>query len=493
MYLILMLGVTAFVLCLILTPLCRDLSLRLNFVDHPDADRKFHATPVPRVGGAPIVLAYTGALGLVFAFGAPHDTIYIRHHELLFWLLPAAAIIFLTGLLDDLIGLKPWQKLLGQLVGASIAVGMGTRLGTPSVLGHHGLLSSPWVSIPFSLFWLIGCTNAVNLIDGLDGLAAGVGLFATITTLLVAVFTHNTGLILATMPLAGCLLAFLCFNFNPASIFLGDSGSLTVGFMLGCFGLVWGGGTGTLFGMAAPLMALALPLMDVGLAICRRFLRSVPIFKGDRGHIHHMVLARGFKTWQTALILYGVCAIAALLAVLQSFTRMYLRGAIIALFVLLVCIGVNYLDYIELGAARRAFSRHRMLRIVRDEIYLHDLERSIVEAKSVEDCWTVVSKVCTDMKFSTLRMVLRGVYFETDGDIAVQPLDWQITLPLGTDGSYLMLSRTGHDKPPKLMISTLDRMQDALARKERPTTLLTTPGAAYRPLARSRISSPEHP
>ncbi|WP_213803604.1 MraY family glycosyltransferase [Granulicella sp. dw_53] len=462
---ILALGVTAFILCFILTPLCRDLSLRLNLVDHPDTERKFHKKPIPRVGGVPIVLAYSGALILVFVFTPATQRVYIRHHEILWALLPAAAIIFITGLIDDLIGLKPWQKLAGQFLGAGLAVGLGAYLapGDLAVSVEHSWFASPWINIPLSLLWLIGCTNAVNLIDGLDGLASGVGLFATVTMLLAAAFNGNTGLLLTTMPLAGCLLAFLCFNFSPASIFLGDCGSLTVGFMLGCFSLVWSQRSGTLLGMAAPLMALALPLIDVGLAICRRYLRKVPIFRADRGHIHHMVQARGFKPRDTALILYGVCALAASLALVQSF-QPYLRSIVVIVFSILVWAGVNYLGYIELGAATRALSSRHILGLVREEIYLHDLGRALLDSKTSDDCWMVVKKACAEMRFATIEMSFQGNRFETILDPATLEHEWRITLPLG-DSGYLSLSRSAYEKSPKTMISTLDHLQEILVKR----------------------------
>src|SRR5207302_8185636 len=133
------------------------------------------------------------------------------------------------------------------------------------------------LSVPITVFWLLACTNAFNLIDGVDGLAAGVGLFATITMLLAALLQNNVPLALATVPLAGALPGFLRYNFNPATIFLGDSGSLLIGFLLGAYGLIWSQKSTTLIGMTAPMMALAIPLLDTGLAIVRRALRGQPI------------------------------------------------------------------------------------------------------------------------------------------------------------------------------------------------------------------------
>src|SRR5436190_10487499 len=152
----------------------------------------------------------------------------------------------------------------------------------------------------------------------MDGLAAGIGLFATLTMLLAALSQGNLPLALATAPLAGCLLGFLRYNFNPASIFLGDSGSLLIGFLLGSYSVIWSQKSATLLGMAAPALALALPLLEVGLSIVRRFLGYEAIFTGDRGHIHHRLLDRGFTTRRVALLLYGACGVGASLSLTQG-------------------------------------------------------------------------------------------------------------------------------------------------------------------------------
>ena len=167
--------------------------------------------------------------------------------------------MFALGLLDDLVGLNAWQKLLGQVVARCLAYCGGVH-----VTGVAGYAAPGWSTPADHVLWLVACTNAFNLIDGMDGLAAGVGLFATFTTLAAALLQGNVALALATAPLVGALLAFLRYNFNPASIFLGDCGSLTIGFLLGCFGAIWSQKSATLLGMTAPLMALAVPLLDTG-------------------------------------------------------------------------------------------------------------------------------------------------------------------------------------------------------------------------------------
>ncbi len=465
---VIVVGIIAFLLCLVATPICRDLFLKFKIVDHPDQVRKLHLKPIPRIGGIAIVFSYAGALGLVLLL-APHGAaISIQHEKLFLALLPATALIFVTGLVDDIIGLKPKQKLAGQLVAAAIAVALGARM---SILGSFPHAS--WITIPLSLVWLVGCTNALNLIDGLDGLASGVGLFATITTLLAAIATGNSGLAIATVPLVGCLLAFLRYNFRDASVFLGDCGSLTIGFMLGCFGLIWSQHSGTMLGMAAPLTALALPIVDVSLSIGRRFLRSAPIFKGDRGHIHHMVLARGFKPHVATLILYGVSAVAALFALLESFTRLHqFRGYILFFFCLLALAGVNYLGYIELSAARRTLSHKNLFRVLREEIYLQELEHSITAASTTEDIWQLVRDACKDMCFASVQMFFLGQTFEAVFESSDVDPSWKMMIGTGRTG-YLILTRLAETRPPRLMVSVLCMLQECL--REQHYTVVKTP------------------
>ncbi len=448
------LGTTAFLLCLCLTPVLRDVFVRADIMDRPDGGRKSHAKAVPRMGGIPIVLSYAGALGLVYLFAPNGSRIYIQHGALLRSLLPAAGLVFLTGLIDDIFCIKPWQKLAGQVAAAVLAVSLGARMS----IGHAPM----WVSVVLSIVWLIGCTNAVNLIDGMDGLATGVGLLATTTTLLVAIISRNMGLAMATMPLAGCLLAFLRYNFAPASVFLGDCGSLTIGFILGCFGLIWSHQSGTMLGMAAPLMALALPLIDVTLAIGRRFLRRTPIFKGDRSHIHHMLLGLGFTTRGAALLLYGVCGLSAGLALFESFGGTGVGWPILFLFCILVILGVSRLNYIEFTAAWRTISHKMMLRAVQEEIYVRDLEKSLAGAETREDCWQIIRLIALDFDFSWVSLRLDGEQFEEVFTPEYGTPLCTIDLSLGERGS-LVLTRVSQTSRPSFTMSVLHHLQVSIS------------------------------
>ncbi|MDE1175577.1 MAG: MraY family glycosyltransferase [Edaphobacter sp.] len=467
MYTFYALGTAAFLLCFLLTPICRDVAIRLNLLDQPDSNRKLHATPIPRLGGFAIVTSYAGALFLVIRFAPSGSQIHIQHWDLFRVLLPSAGIIFLTGLIDDLLNIKPWQKLLGQIAGASAAIGLGMHYAPGIITIATKQNSLPlWIGVPLTLVWLIVCTNAVNLIDGLDGLAAGVGLFATVTTLLAGLFTGNSGLVLATMPLAGALLAFLCYNFAPASIYLGDCGSLTIGFMLGALSLVWSHHNSRSYSLAAPLMVLALPLLDASLAIVRRYLRNAPIFAGDRGHIHHMVMARGFETKHAALILYAACGLAASLAVLQSVAGSYLHIVILVVFLLLIGAGLQYLRYAEFGAAGRAIFRSNLMRCMREEIYLNDLERELASLQSAEECWPTIVRVCEALDFTSIEMYFHEAYFYSTDLEETEPCDWALTIPLGERG-YMKLRRPNLLTPPAIAMPVIELVQRYLSKRER--------------------------
>ena len=251
------LAVASFLLSLILTPLCRNLFRNLGIVDQPDKHRKLHVQPVPTIGGVPILLAYLLSCSVLLLAPPAQGLAHGGKLYIVWKLIPALLVVFLTGLMDDLLHLKPWQKLVGQVAGSCIAYWAGVR-----IVGIAGHSIESWWNLPLTVLWLIACTNSFNLIDGLDGLASGVGLFATATTLIAAMLQHNIPLAAATVPLAGALLGFLRYNFNPASIFLGDSGSLIIGFLLGSFGVIWSQKSATLLGMTAPLMALSIPLLE---------------------------------------------------------------------------------------------------------------------------------------------------------------------------------------------------------------------------------------
>jgi UDP-GlcNAc:undecaprenyl-phosphate GlcNAc-1-phosphate transferase len=392
----------AFFCALVLTPLVRSAALKFNLVDRPDA-RKIHTEPIPRVGGVAIAVAYILSFGFVLIApyrGLPFNLDTVIPRALV--LMPAAGLVFAIGLVDDLLGLKPWQKLIGEIVAAVIAFRAGVHIDFVHQWQHLHL----WISLPVTVLWLVGCANAFNLIDGLDGLAAGVGLFATLTSLVAALTHNNLQLALVTAPLAGCLLGFLRYNFNPASIFLGDSGSLLIGFLLGCYGAMWSDKSATIIGLTAPMMAMAIPLLDVTLSIARRFLRNQPIFGADRGHIHHRLLEKGLTPRRAALFLYGICGIAAALSLLQDLAHDRAGGVIIVLFCIVAWVGVQHLGYTEFGIAGKLFMKGTLRSFVDMQLRLQEFDRSLKGCSTLEEHCTTIVSACRQFGFSGVRIRL---------------------------------------------------------------------------------------
>ncbi len=429
MHSLLWLGLRAFIISLVLTPICRDVFRSYGVVDQPDA-RKVHRYPIPRVGGLAIAISYLVAYILV----RPEEGSPLAQQLSLVWkLLPGAAMAFGIGLLDDLFNLRAWIKLLGQLAAAGLACVGGVR-----ILSIGGAPTDAWWNIPLTVLWLLACMNAFNLVDGLDGLAVGVGLFATLTVFTAAMMQHNMVLAVATLPLAGALLAFLCYNFNPATIFLGDSGSLLIGFLLGCYAAIWSNKSATLLGMTAPLMALSIPLLDVALAIVRRFLRHQPIFGADRGHIHHRLLDRGFTPRRVVLVLYALCGLAAAFSLLQGVVHSF-SIALVVLFGLFVLLGVQYLGYAEFDLAGRLLFSGEFQRSVSAQLDLRRFRAALTAAGTPADCWEAIREACTKFGFQQVRLSLAGETFEYSAEDPGVP-GWTVRAPLA-NGDYAVLAR----------------------------------------------------
>ena len=432
MYSLAFIAIAAFVLALLTTPLVRNFSRRCGALDQPDWSRKLHNSPVPRVGGVAVAIAYVGSFALLKATQLHGGDLLSQSLPMAMRLLPAALLILATGIADDLFGLKPWHKLTAQVASASLAFWAGIHV--QAFVGHH---FAHWLSLPLTIVWLIACTNSFNLIDGLDGLAAGVGLFATVTMVIAALSQHNVPLALATIPLGGALLGFLRYNFNPATIFLGDSGSLFMGFLLGCYGVVWSQKSATVLGMTAPLMALSIPLLDTALAITRRFLRQKPIFGADRGHIHHRLLDRGFTPRKVVIVLYACCAVGALCSLAMA--QGIFSGPIMIVFCLIAWIGIGHLGYIEFGVAGRMFIDGAFRRLLNCNIALQGFEKDLVHAQTPDDCWSVIQAAANDFGFHHMEMMLAGRKYECPNGTATGRF-WNVRIPI-SDTDYLQLTR----------------------------------------------------
>jgi UDP-GlcNAc:undecaprenyl-phosphate GlcNAc-1-phosphate transferase len=408
----------AFAIALILTPIIRDISRSLNYVDRP-GHRRVHAYPMPRVGGIAIAIAYAVSL---ISFATPAAPWASSLHPA--WkLIPGAAIVFLIGLLDDFISLKPMVKLLGLVLAASVVFLNGIRL--TELAGHPVPI---WLDYPLTVFWLLLTSNALNLVDGLDGLCAGMGFLSTLTLFVAAMLHGNYALAYMTLPLAGALLGFFCYNIAPATVFLGDSGALLIGFLLGCYGMLWTQKTSALLSMIVPLLALSIPLLDVSLSVLRRFLRNQPIFSADRGHIHHRLLDRGLSPRQAVWVLYLVAGLAGALALLASSIGGQYQGFIILVFALAAWLGIRQLHYPEFDIAGRLLFRREFQRSMSVHLKMESLASSLEQQADAEHWWNRLVELQAPLGLAGLRWVSpAGVRESRNADVQAR---WEFRILL---------------------------------------------------------------
>lgn len=299
---------TALVTTLLLTPVARRIAWKVGAVDYPSA-RRVNTTPTPRMGGIAVFCGIVVAelvqiLGYRF-FGWPRVLVPANHagvnYALVFY---SFAAIFVTGLIDDKFQLKPYQKLIGQVIAACLAVSSGMVIDVIVNPFHNTAINLGILAYPITVVYLVAYTNIFNLIDGLDGLASGIACIASLTMWVVSTISGHLGSAALAMMLAGATLGFLRYNFHPASIFLGDSGSLLIGFVLGSISLLSVSRVAGLTAIIIPLVVAGIPIIDTFSAIIRRGRAHVSIGHADRGHIHHRLLDEGFDQRETVVFIY---------------------------------------------------------------------------------------------------------------------------------------------------------------------------------------------
>lgn len=300
-------GIIAFVVSYILTPYMGQVGKKQNMVDMP-GHRKIHEEAIPNLGG--IVIFFGFLLSLLFVIGIEGQ---FRT------LLIGGIIILLLGVVDDIVNLSPKNKFFIQMIPALIVIIYNSDLINNVIanqLKSFGLLG--YLLYPILIFWIVGVTNSINLIDGLDGLACGVSLIALITFFILGLRQNLETLSLVSIALVGSMLAFLKFNFYPAKIFLGDSGSTFAGFILASVGALWVLNSGNILFIFISIIILALPIFDTLFAIWRRYQKHHPIFQADKGHLHHRLLARGISHKNVVFILWGISAICSVIALILA-------------------------------------------------------------------------------------------------------------------------------------------------------------------------------
>jgi UDP-GlcNAc:undecaprenyl-phosphate GlcNAc-1-phosphate transferase len=309
------------------------------------------------LGGVAIFLSFAACMALSAAWAIRHSNLHpANFFETMQTVLVPAALVFALGVWDDLRGLGPYVKFGVQAVAASMLYAGGLRIvNIPVLFGNRPLPG--FVGLLFTVIWVLAITNAFNLIDGLDGLAAGSALFSTMVAFVLAVFHGPVLVEVMTIALAGAILGFLRFNFNPATIFLGDSGSLFIGFLLSALALHGAQKAPTIVAVAIPIVSFGLPILETVLSIIRRLISGRPVFTADREHIHHKLLQHGMSHRQVVIILYGVSAVFAMLSLFLLWPTGSSLGLVMAVLGIGIWIGVQHLGYLEFGEIARVGRR----------------------------------------------------------------------------------------------------------------------------------------
>src|ERR1700757_2308504 len=376
----------------VLTWAVRNVAMGRGWAAPPIQDRDLHETPLPRLGGVPVFLSFLIAIAITWLASErfPALAAGFSIQSLLIVLVPAT-LIFLLGLYDDIHSVGPYTKFAVQGVAAVMLFAGGLRiLDLPVLFGARHL--GWYIGLPITVVWVIGITNAFNLIDGLDGLAAGSALFSTFVVFVVALSSGSPPVALLTIALAGAILGFLRFNFNPATIFLGDSGSLFIGFMLSALALAGAEKAPTLVAVAIPVVSFGLPILETVLSILRRLISGRPIFTADREHIHHKLLQHGMTHRQVVIVLYAVSALFAMLSLFLLWPTGSTLGLVLAVLGTGIWIGVQHLGYLEFGEIRRVAQRT----IEQRHIFVNNLAiRRATEELKVAENFSQVARILT--------------------------------------------------------------------------------------------------
>ena len=395
------------ILTCILTPIVRHLALQRGFVDCPQRARKVHQQATPRLGGAAILLSFLIVLTIASLSVPQLSEMLSGKHPTIGSIIIGSVGIFVIGFLDDLARLSAKTKLLGEFIIAGFVV-WGANLSFNSVqfLGLGSLVFPEWLGFGLSCLWIVGMANAINLIDGLDGLASGITLSGLLAVSVVGYLAGISSVTWMSTLLIGCLLGFLVFNSRPASIFLGDCGSLTLGYLAGCLTLLASFREGGVLDGIFPVLAFAVPIMDCVFAIFRRAMRGRSPFSPDMEHFHHRLMAKGLSHGKAVLATWAMAGSCSLVAIAAAFGK---GDQLFAVFVFFGMGGFILLRY--LGYFRFEFVGEGLTTLIKDRRSTKSVEQAVKEAEQIvfqsetlEDLENCFSKAAEGMQFQKAKL-----------------------------------------------------------------------------------------
>jgi len=422
-----------------LTPLVLNVAIKFGWLDHAISTRKIHDKPIPRLGGVAMVVAFYAPLIGLLLVDSGVGSFFRANPRHVAGVFVGGLMIAIVGLWDDLRGMGAAKKFSAQFLIAAVMYGLGIRVEA---------LTTPWgslelgaFSLPFTMIWIVGVINAMNLIDGLDGLASGVAFVAVGTNFLIAAMSGNVLMMLFMAALAGAILGFLIYNFNPASIFMGDGGSMFLGFVLAASSVITASKSYATVAMLVPILALGLPIMDTFLAMGRRAVRGQPLFSADKEHVHHKLLAMGLSHRSSVLVLYGVCVLFAAVPLAATLANGRQTALILAMTGVGAMIFIRKLGYFSVLSEGVAKERERNLAL-REQV--RAVGESLQSAHLPAHAWEAVQPLGTSMQLAELSLTLvtsRGGVQETSRfewkTTATAGERMELRLPIESSGSAL--------------------------------------------------------
>jgi UDP-GlcNAc:undecaprenyl-phosphate GlcNAc-1-phosphate transferase len=393
----------------VITPVVIAVGRKLRIYDNPTA-RRVHTGQIPRIGGVAIFLSSTLLVLTVLILDNGIGDKFRDVQTQIIALLCAATFIFLVGFVDDVRGgVRVRYKLMAQIAAAWVMCIAGARIESLN-FANLFTLRFGLISFPLTILWIIGITNAVNLIDGLDGLAAGICAIACTVIAVFALVSGELVLVVIMLALMGSLSGFLFFNFNPAQVFMGDCGSMFLGFMLGSASVICAMKSGTIVAMALPAVGLGIPIFDTAFSILRRYLNRWAITSPDRGHLHHRLLDMGLRHHQVVIIMYVITALAAGLGMFMMVTR---DGGILIIFfcvILLLLLVFRAVGAIRLREtiARIKYNKAISKESAEDARMCQEIQLAFRQAVSFKRWWQVVSDAAEKEELFDLCLTVTG-------------------------------------------------------------------------------------
>lgn len=376
------------------TPLIRSLAVRRGLLDQARSSRKIHDRPIPRLGGIAIVVAFYAPFVALLGVESGVGYMFYERPNTAIGFFAGGLAIALLGVWDDLKGTDATRKFAVQFAVAGLLYYLGFRV--EQIANPFGPdIELGIFAIPFTMLWIVGVINAMNLIDGLDGLAGVVALFAVLTTFVVAVNQPNALMMLFTAALAGAILGFLFYNFNPATIFMGDTGSMFLGFILAAASIKTGQKSSTAVAILTPIVALGLPILDTLLAMARRAVRGRPLFSADKEHIHHRLMSLGMSHRQAAFALYAVCLALNVVALVLVFSNSIAAAALLAALTIVGFLAMRRLGYIQFSSTHFLSDQRRRNRELRTIV--RDGSDRLREAATDREVWDVIKQLAPDV------------------------------------------------------------------------------------------------